>query len=142
MSSIMINPKFSVGDKVYAIWYRSVGVTCPVCNGEKYLSNVDNKEKCLHCYGRGKLFTQEKLWQLLKEIMTVDSIKITINKDDEISIAYTLNNMKGHKRRRPECYCFASENEAQAYCDELNTDVKDTIDNEIKLIQTENKAAK
>ena len=76
------------------------------------------------------------MWQVDKEPMTVESMKIAIGTDKKQAIAYTLNNAKKHKRKRPERYCFSTIEEAQECCDVLNIEIKEIVENEIKLIQS------
>lgn len=136
MQKIEINSKFKIGEKVYTIWNRSIGFTCPICNGDGAFLHKGYNVKCTYCYGSGKVFTHEKLWQVDKEPMIVDSMKIAVGKDGKQSIAYTLNNAKKHKRKRPERYCFTTVEEAQECCDILNMEIKDTVENEIKMMQS------
>lgn len=140
MKEINVNSKFGIGEKVYTIWNRSIGFTCPICNGDGAILHKGYKVKCTYCYGSGNVFTHDKMWQVDKEPMTVESMKIAIGKDKKQGIAYTLNNAKKHKRKRPERYCFSTIEEAQGCCDILNMEIKESVENEIKIIQSKYKA--
>ena len=94
MKEINVNSKFGIGEKVYTIWNRSIGFTCPICNGDGAILHKGYKVKCTYCYGSGNVFTHDKMWQVDKEPMTVESMKIAIGKDKKQGIAYTLNNAK------------------------------------------------
>ena len=94
MKEINVNSKFGIGEKVYTIWNRSIGFTCPICNGDGAFLHKGYKVKCTYCYGSGNVFTHNNLLQVDKEPMTVESMKITIGTDKKQAIAYTLNNAK------------------------------------------------
>ena len=81
MQELKINTKFGIGEKVYTIWNRSIGFTCPICNGDGAFLHKGYKVKCTYCYGSGDVFTHDKMWQVDKEPMTVDSMKISIGAD-------------------------------------------------------------
>lgn len=137
MQEMQVNSKFGIGEKVYTIWNRSMGFICPICNGDGSFIHKGYIVKCSYCYGSGNVFTHDKMWQVDKEPMTVVSMKIAIDTDKKQAVAYTLNNVKKHKRKRPECYCFSTIEEAQECCDSLNSEIKETVENEIKLIQSQ-----
>lgn len=134
MKEIKITTKFNIGEKVYTIWNRTVAFPCPICKGKE--------NNCKRCYGAGQLHTSEKIWQVDKEPMEVIGIKILINNDGEQTISYNLHNAKGKCRKRADHCTFTTLEEAQAYCDSLNVNIKSKVEEEIKLVLAEYDAMK
>ena len=135
MKEINVNSKFGIGEKVYTIWNRSIGFTCPICNGDGAILHKGYKVKCTYCYGSGNVFTHEKMWQVDTEPMEVTGIKISINQEGKESISYTLHNANGRSRKRTDKNCFATIEEAQAYCDDLNVEIRAKVEKEIQVMQ-------
>lgn len=134
MQEIKVNSKFGIGEKVFTIWNRAMEFECPICNGEGSFIHNGYKVRCTRCYG-GKLHTDEKLWQVDTEPMEVFGIKISINQEGKESISYTLHNANGRSRKRTDKNCFATIEEAQAYCDLLNVEIRAKVEKEIQVMQ-------
>lgn len=134
MQEIKVNSKFGIGAKVFTIWNRAMEFECPICKGEGSFIHNGYKVRCTCCYG-GKLHTDEKLWQVDTEPMKVSGIKISIDKAGKENISYTLQNISNHYRKRPDRYCFSSIEEAQAYCDLLNVEIRAKVEKEIQVMQ-------
>lgn len=135
MQEIKVNSKFGIGAKVFTIWNRAVEFTCPICGGEGSFIHNGYKVRCTHCYGAGKSYTEEKIWQVDTEPMEVMGIKISIGDNGRQNITYNLQNAKGDCRKRIERNTFSSVEEAQAYCDVLNKETKSNVEDEIKVMQ-------
>lgn len=135
MQEIKVNSKFGIGAKVYTIWNRSVEFVCPICNGNGSFNHNGYKVKCTYCHGAGKSHTQEKMWQVDTEPMEVTGIKISINKEGKETISYNLHNANGRCRKRSDRNTFVSIEEAQAYCDALNVEIKAKVEKEIQVMQ-------
>lgn len=134
MQEIKVNSRFGIGAKVFAIWNRAMEFECPICKGEGSFIHNGYKVRCTRCYG-GKLHTDEKLWQVDTEPMEVFGIKISINQEGKESISYTLHNANGRSRKRSDKNCFATIEEAQAYCDSLNVEIRAKVEKEIQVMQ-------
>ena len=135
MQEIKVNSKFGIGAKVFTIWNRAMEFECPICKGEGSFIHNGYKVKCTHCYGSGKLYTDEKMWQVDTEPMEVTGIKISINQEGKESISYSLHNASGRCRKRSDRNCFATIEEAQAYCDSLNVEIRAKVEKEIQIMQ-------
>ena len=134
MQEIKVNSKFGIGAKVFTIWNRAMEFECPICKGEGSFIHNGYKVRCTRCYG-GKLHTDEKLWQVDTEPMEVFGIKISINQEGKESISYTLHNANGRSRKRSDKNCFATIEEAQAYCDSLNVEIRAKVEKEVQVMQ-------
>lgn len=134
MQEIKVNSKFGIGEKVFTIWNRAMEFECPICKGEGSFIHNGYKVRCTRCYG-GKLHTDEKLWQVDTEPMEVFGIKISINQEGKENISYTLHNANGRSRKRTDKNCFATIEEAQAYCDSLNVEIRAKVEKEIQVMQ-------
>ena len=134
MQEIKVNSKFGIGAKVFTIWNRAMELECPICKGEGSFIHNGYKVRCTRCYG-GKLHTDEKLWQVDTEPMEVFGIKISINQEGKESISYTLHNANGRSRKRSDKNCFTTIEEAQAYCDSLNVEIRAKVEKEIQVMQ-------
>lgn len=75
------------------------------------------------------------MWQVDTEPMEVTGIKISINQEGKESISYTLHNANGRSRKRTDKNCFATIEEAQAYCDDLNVEIRAKVEKEIQVMQ-------
>ena len=142
MQELKINTKFGIGDDVITVWNRSIGFTCPICNGDGAFLHKGYKVKCTYCYGSGDVFTHDKMWQVDTEPMEVTGIKISINQEGKESISYTLHNANGRSRKRTDKNCFATIEEAQAYCDDLNVEIRAKVEKEIQVMQAKYDAMK
>ena len=135
MQEIKVNSKFGIGAKVFTIWNRAMEFECPICKGKGSFIHNGYKVKCTRCYGSGKLYTDEKMWQVATEPMEVTGIKISIKQEGKESISYTLHNANGRSRKRTDKNCFATIEEAQAYCDDLNVEIRAKVEKEIQVMQ-------
>ena len=142
MQEIKVNSKFGIGAKVFTIWNRAMDFECPICKGKGSFIHNGYKVKCTRCYGSGKLYTDEKMWQVDTEPMEVTGIKISINQEGKESISYTLHNANGRSRKRTDKNCFSTIEEAQAYCDDLNVGIMANVEKEIQVMQAKYDAMK
>ena len=132
-----INTKFEVGQEVYHIESSRKVVecekTCELCFGAGSFIYQDYNCNCPKCGGHGKIIVDRKNVQ----INSVDgiqwkitSIKVTVDKDENIILRYTII---PHKHIKQDSYrygyskttafeeeLFATLEEAQLYCDEQN----------------------
>ena len=81
MKEINVNSKYGIGEKIYTIWNRSIGFTCPICNGDGAILHKGYKVKCTYCYGSGNVFTHDKMWQVDKVLFRTlnDASFFTLN---------------------------------------------------------------
>ena len=141
-----INTKFEVGQEVYHIESSRKVVecekTCELCFGAGSFIYKDYKCNCPKCGGHGKIIVDRKNVQ----INSVDgiqwkitSIKVTVDKDENIILRYTII---PHKHIKQDYYSygyskttafeeelFSTLEEAQSYCDEQNSIQMGDMDN-------------
>ena len=121
---------FGAGSFIYK---TSCSETCELCFGAGSFIYKDYKCNCPKCGGHGKIIVDRKNVQ----INSVDgiqwkitSIKVTVDKDENIILRYTII---PHKHIKQDSYSygyskttafeeelFATLEEAQSYCDEQN----------------------
>ena len=135
MQELKINSKFGIGEKVITIWNRAMEFECPICKGKGSFIHNGYKVNCTRCYGSGKLYTDEKMWQVDTEPMEVTGIKISINENGKQNISYNLHNASGRCRKRTDRNTFTTVEEAQAQCDVLNAEIKSKVEEEIRVMQ-------
>lgn len=135
MQEIKVNSKFGIGDNVVTIKSKAVEYMCPTCSGKGMVERKGHSKYCLYCYGSGKLCSHEKLWEVDTKPMEITNIKISISSDGNQNITYGSKTTKGNKKKRVESHCFTTIEEAQAYCDALNIEVKAKVEKEIQVMQ-------
>lgn len=135
MQEIKVNSKFGIGAKVITVKNKSVEYMCSHCNGIGQIYHKGKNRCCNHCGGSGKLHTHEKVWEVDAEPMEISSIRIFIDNNGNESISYVFRSAKGNRIKRSENHCFESVDEAQAYCDVLNAQIRETIEKEIQMLQ-------
>ena len=142
MKEINVNSQFGIGDNVITIKSKAVEYMWPTCSGKGMIERKGYSKYCPHCYGSGKLRSHEKLWEVDTKPMEITNIKISISSEGNQNITYGSKTTKGNKKKRVESHCFSTIEEAQECCDILNMKIKESVENEIKLIQSKYKAVK
>ena len=127
MQEIKVNSKFGIGAKVITVKNKSVEYMCSHCNGIGQIYQKGKNRICNHCGGSGKLHTHEKLWEVDAEPMEISSIRIFIDNNGNENISYVSHSAKRNRIKRTENHCFVSVDEAQAYCDMLNTQIREKV---------------
>lgn len=135
MQEIKVNSKFGIGDSVVTIKSKSVEYMCPNCKGRGTVKRREHSRYCPHCYGSGNLYSCEKLWEIDAKPIEITNIKISISSDGNQNITYGSKTAKGNKKKRVESHCFTTIEEAQAYCDSLNVEIRAKIEKEIQVMQ-------
>lgn len=109
-----IENKFNIGDEVYILSQQPIEHTCPICEGKGSFMHNGAKILCPKCEN-GKLFDRtNRIYQVM------DKLKITgirTNTHDGINFSIRYN-VSGYKR--PEDRIFATKEEAETRCKELN----------------------
>lgn len=135
MQEIKVNLKFGIGDNVITIKSKAVEYMCPNCSGKGMVERKGHSKYCPYCYGSKNLSSREKLWKVDIEPMEITNIKISISSDGNQNISYGSKTAKGNNRKRVESHCFATIEEAQAYCDSLNVEIRAKVEKEIQVMQ-------
>lgn len=123
---INIETKFNIGQEVYIIQKARAKEPCPACNGQGHIKIEGNDFSCTSCYGTGRLYGKKKIYQLLGKD-TITSIKIfnyllnTGGHHNELKtvVKYGFKNGNDFTDQK----LFATQEEAEARCRELNGEV-------------------
>lgn len=118
--TINIETLFDIGDKCYTVKKANVKETCSLCigSGKVELKNNDVEYACPECHGNGYLFLNKKIYIPVDDKVSIDKIRISINKNDTI-IKYTVQHGTNKYNRETE-KLFKTLEEAQKWCDEAN----------------------
>lgn len=125
------NTKFEIGQTVYRVYETQKDmeqkVTCDLCLGTRQITYKGYRCSCPKCNGRGELVTDSKE-VTLREIdvpRKVTAIRLIANKNKSGLLRYTLDVPQGHRSSKSalEKELFATEEEAQAYCEEESINV-------------------
>lgn len=120
------NTKFEIGQTVYRVYETQKDmeqkVTCDLCLGTRQITYKGYRCSCPKCNGRGELVTDRKE-VTLREIdvpRKVTAIRLIADKNKNGLLRYTLDAPQGHRSGKGalEKELFATEEEAQAYCNE------------------------
>lgn len=120
------NTKFEIGQTVYRVYETQKDmeqkVTCDLCLGTRQITYKGYKCNCPKCNGRGELVIDRKE-VTLREIdvpRKVTAIRLIADKNKNGLLRYTLDAPQGHRSSKGalEKELFATEEEAQAYCEE------------------------
>lgn len=124
---INIETKFNIGQEVYIIQKARAKEPYPACNGQGHIKIEGNDFSCTSCYGTGRLYGKKKIYQLLGKD-TITSIKV---------FKYLLNAGGHHNELKTvvkygfadrsdytDQKLFATQEEAQTKCNELNKEVQ------------------
>lgn len=135
-----IKTKFEVGQEVYRIESSRKVIeceeTCDVCLGEGSFVYKGYQYHCPKCGGRGKIIVNRNYIQInsVNDIKwTITSIKVEVDKDENVTLIYTMypsTNINHSqyiygKITALENELFETLEEAQLYCDEHNSQMKD-----------------
>lgn len=135
MQEIKVNLKFGIGDNVITTKSKAVEYMCPTCSGNGTVERKGYPKYCPHCYGSGNLHSCEKLWEVDTKPMKITNIKISISSDGNQNITYGSKTANGNNRKRVESHCFDTIEEAQAYCDSLNVEIRAKVGKKIQVMQ-------
>lgn len=150
-----IESKYSLGDIVYTVQKTQVYENCTVCDGEGTV-DVQVKEGyykvfCPNCKGHKTVVTTtNRIWVILEKVFVgigmaspiaeaKYEIKEVIVKEDGISYKVVLYNEGANLSRFTkdrltktisEELLFLSKVEAQAYCDKMNQQEEDVVEDE------------
>ena len=118
--------KFEVGQTVYRVYETQKDieqkVTCDLCLGTRQITYKGYRCSCPKCNGRGELVTDRKE-VTLREIdvpREITAIRLIANRANSGLLKYVLSVPHGcHSGKNVlEKELFATEEEAQAYCEE------------------------
>lgn len=109
-----IETKFKVGDVVYKINSEYKKQTCKICEGKKTVRIKDMEFQCPHCNGLGE--TQDKEVWFVEDELRIYEIRVwSVEHPIEIRYFDTKQDIVAYEED-----CFATREEAQDKCDELN----------------------
>ena len=131
-----IKTKFEVGQEVYRIESSRKAIecekTCNVCLGEGSFIYKGYQCRCPKCGGRGKIIVDRNYIQInsVNDIKwKITSIKVTVDEDGNIDLKYMIypfiDQYAYDEATVLEHELFATLEEAQLYCDEQNSQMKD-----------------
>jgi len=119
---MIIETKYSLGDKVWKIWRGSKRTwkECQLCGGEGKISLRDITRLCPDCYGDlGKYEYQPQEW-LVEESLTIGQVRAEITCEKR-EVAYMAHETGvGTGSVHPEWSLLQTKEEAQAECDKRN----------------------
>lgn len=123
---INMETKFDIGQEVYVIQKARVKEPCAACNGHGDIIIDGNRFSCTSCYGTGRLYGRKKIYQLVGKD-TITSIKVlnyllnTGGHHNELKIVVKYGFKNGNDFTDQKL--FATQEEAEARCRELNGEV-------------------
>jgi hypothetical protein len=133
MKELIIPIKFEKGDTFYTIKQVKEEKVCHICEGKKTIIYNGKEMRCPECLGQGKFISNKQIHVVCSEPFQITSYKVSLDSNLKASIKYkgycgtsTLN--------RSEDNLFATKEEAQLKCDEMNRERK-YIDLEEIIIQ-------
>lgn len=106
-----IENKFDVGQEVYLIEKKH----CPVCNGNGSFYHNGYYIECPKC-------NKEEMYVVAEGTYKITGIRTNTHDGENFSIRY---NAGGKKRQ--ECRIFATKEEAEAVCKQLNEEESDNV---------------
>lgn len=125
---INVETKFNIGQEVYIIQKARSKEPCAACNGEGHIIVGGNRFSCNKCFGTGRLHGKRKIYQLAGKD-TITNIKV---------YNYLLNTGGHHNEPKTvvkygfadrsdytEQKLFATQEEAETRCNELNKEAQD-----------------
>ncbi len=119
-----IDNKFEIGQEVYVIQKVKPKNICSACNGESYKIIDDNRFACTKCWGDGWIRGKKKIYKVLEGIKTITAIKLYSN-DTLSEIKYNLRDEDNSGSfESVEKYLFATKEEAEVCCKELNEELE------------------
>lgn len=119
---IDVNTKFEVGQEVFLLKETKktfeTKVTCDICFGTGNISYKGYDMICPKCHGNRSLVldSKDKMMYVVEDSCEITSCRYMITKK-ESCLYYKTN---GRNSLIPEDDIFATQEEAQARCDELN----------------------
>lgn len=132
MRILEIPVKFEKGDTFYTIKQVKEEKVCHVCEGKKTITYNGKEMRCPECMGQGKFVSNKQIQVVCKEPFQITSYKISLDSNLKPSIKY-----KGYcgtsSLNRAEDNLFATKEEAQAKCDEMNRERKHIVLDDIVI---------
>lgn len=115
-----VNNKFEIGEQCYSVYRVPVKYECPICKGDGIFEHNGYEIRCHNCGGTGQVHhNKETLLEVCK--VQINSIKVSITKDNTISVRYKVSGIGCNARNRAETTLFESLEEAEEYCKLVNT---------------------
>lgn len=119
----IVNNKFEIGEECYSVYRKPTHYKCPVCEGNgKFLHN-GYEVWCRNCSGSGKLHNPK---QYVMDICKVRVRRIiaSIWNEHIATVKYKVDSVGDlfvKVNNRSETNLFKTEEEANAYCEAVNT---------------------
>ena len=122
-----IETKFNIGDRVWVIdqCRRMIETKCPICNGDSYVNINGTNFKCPSgdCYKGYVHHWEDKKWRIYLDSI-VGNIKVEVLSNSIAKVEYMIEATGiGTGNVWKENLLFATKEEAQARCDELNKEL-------------------
>ncbi len=123
---INMETKFDIGQEVYVIQKARAKEPCAACNGHGDIIIDGNRFSCISCCGTGRLYGRKKVYQLVGKdtITSIKVFKYLLNASghhNELKtvVKYAFKNGNDFTDQK----LFATQEEAEARCRELNGEV-------------------
>ena len=118
-----VENKFEIGEECYSVYRKPTHYKCPICEGNGKFPYKGYEIWCKNCSGSGKLHNPKQ------SVMAVCKVKvrrlIASIWQDQITIKYKVDGVDEFKlvnvRNRGENNLFKTEEEAEKYCADVNT---------------------
>ena len=116
-----VNNKFEIGEECYSVYRKPTHYKCPVCEGNGKFMHNGYEVWCKNCSGSGKLHNPKQY------VMDICKVKvrriITSIWNDHVTIKYKVDPIDPLVKinNRGEANLFKTVEEAEAYCEAVNT---------------------
>lgn len=128
----VLNNKFEIGEEVYSVTMNDIQYKCPCCNGSGKLNvmlitnapNINDTvpTKCYYCNGVGSMRDNSKRIWVVMGPCRISSVKARFTDVGVVDVKYLIHGPNG-SNRRGEGRIFRTKEEAQAFCDDLNSEI-------------------
>jgi len=119
MKELIIPVKFEKGDTIYTTKQVKEEKVCHICEGNKIITYKDKEMRCPECNGQGEITLSKITNIVIDEPYVISSTKISMSSSGITNVKY--HGYCGSTRlNRSDVNLFATKEEAQSRCDELN----------------------
>lgn len=118
----IVDNKFEIGEDCYSVYRKPIRYTCPVCEGKGFFLHNGYEIDCRNCGGSGKQVNPK---QYIMDICRVRVRRIIASIwSGRIAIKYKVDIVDDpfiNVNNRSEVSLFKTAEEAEAYCEAVNT---------------------
>jgi hypothetical protein len=120
MKELIIPVKFQKGDTIYTTKQVKEEKVCHICEGNKTITYKDKDIRCPECMGQGKITSNKQVTIVLDDPFDIKSMKINVSGLTNKAVIKYRGSCGNQQLNRSEDNLFATKEEAQARCNELN----------------------